>query len=63
MKRLKPKGKRGLVAVKRLGRNYKTGVFEQIVEKATKKYGSRKAGVRVASKAYWNKVRKRKHKK
>jgi hypothetical protein len=32
MKHLKPKGKRGMAAVKRLGRNYKTGGFDRIAK-------------------------------
>lgn len=62
MKRMKPKGKRGLVAVKRLGRNYKTGTFEQIEAKAAERYGSEEAGSRVAGSIYWRKVRKRQRK-
>jgi len=60
MARLKPKGKRGRVAVKRLGRTYKTGNFEKIAKKAAKKYGSKEAGKRVAAAVYWKKVKKRK---
>jgi len=56
---LKPRGKRGRVAVKRLGRSYRSGVFEQIAEKAGKRYGSKEAGKRVAASVYWAKVKAR----
>ena len=59
-KRLKPKGKRGRAAVKRLGRTYKTGTFEKIAKKAAKRYGSKEAGKRVAAAVYWKKVKKAK---
>jgi len=62
MAHLKPKGKRGKAAVKRLGRNYKTGGFNKIANKATKKYGSKAAGKRVAGAIYQKMVRKRQHK-
>ncbi len=52
-KKLKPKGKRGKAAVKRLGRTYKTGGFKKIAAKAAKKYGSSAAGKRVAGAIYW----------
>ena len=58
MRKLKPKGRRGVVAVKRLGRTYKTGKFKEIMEKAAKRYGSKEAGRRVAAKVYWQKVKK-----
>jgi len=58
-RRLKPKGKRGRAAVRRLGRTYKTGGFSRIARKAAKRYGSKAAGKRVAGKVYWRKVRKR----
>jgi hypothetical protein len=59
-KMMKPKGKRGRVAVKRLGRKKKTGGFAKIARKAAKKYGSKKAGERVAASVYWGMVNKRK---
>lgn len=59
-RRMKPKGKRGRAAVKRLGRSYKTGGFSRIARKAGKKYGSAAAGRRVAGKVYWRMVKKRK---
>jgi len=55
--KLKPRGKRGRVAVKRLGRSYRTGMFEKIAREAAKKYGSEEIGRRVAAKVYWQKVR------
>jgi len=57
MAKMKPKGKRGLAMVKKLGRNYKTGMFNKIAKKAAKKYGSKKAGQRVAAAIFWKKVR------
>lgn len=58
MKKLKPKGKRGRAMVKKLGRTYKTGNFEKIAKKAARKYGSKKAGQRVAAAVFWKKVKK-----
>lgn len=55
----KPKGKRGSIAVKRLGRRYKTGMFSKIAGKAARRYGSAAAGRRVAAAIYWRKVRGR----
>jgi hypothetical protein len=55
----KPKGKRGLAAVKRLGRTKKTGGFEKISESAARKYGSKAAGERVAGAQYWRMARAR----
>lgn len=60
MIRLKPKGKRGRRAVRRLGRNYKTGGFMRIARKAAAKYGSMERGKKVAGKVYWGMVKKRK---
>jgi len=59
LRHLKPKGKKGKVAVARLGRTYKTGKFQEIAEKAAKRYGSMKRGKKVAAAAYWKKVRGR----
>ncbi len=59
---MKPKGKRGQVAVKRLGRTQKTGGFAKIAGKAGKKYGSKAAGERVAAAVYWKMVKARKGK-
>ena len=47
-KKMKPKGKKGLAQVKKLGRTYKTGGFAKIAAKAGKKYKSSAAGKRVA---------------
>lgn len=60
MSKMKPQGARGGVAVERLGRNYKTGGFEKIADKAAKKYHSASAGRKVAAAVYWAKVNKRK---
>lgn len=60
LRRLKPKGKRGLAAAKRLHRTYKTGVFQQIVESARGKGApplSLERRQKIAGKAYWNKVK------
>lgn len=62
-RKMKPKGKRGKAAVKRLGRRYKTGGFAKIARKASRRYGSKAAGRRVAASVYWKMVRKRKRKK
>ena len=59
-RRMKPKGKRGMAAVKRLGRNYKTGGFAKIAAKAGKRYGSKAAGKRVAGAVFQRMARKRK---
>ena len=58
-KRMKPKGTRGRVAVKRLGRTKKTGGFAKIANKAAKEYGSKQAGKKVAAAIYWKKVKSR----
>jgi len=57
VKKMKPKGKKGMAAVKRLGRNYKTGNFDKIAAAAGKKYGSSEAGKRVAGAIYWAKAK------
>lgn len=57
---MKPKGKRGRAAVKRLGRTKKTGGFAKIAAKAGKKYGSAAAGKRVAAAIYWKMAKGRK---
>ena len=56
---LKPKGKKGMAMVKKLGRTYKTGTFEKISDKAAKEYGSKEAGDRVAGAVFWSKAKKR----
>jgi len=55
----KPKGKRGMAAVKRLGRTKKTGGFAKIANKAAKEYGSAAAGKKVAAAVYWKMAKKR----
>jgi len=55
---MKPKGKRGRVAVRRLGRTRKTGGFAKIARKAAKKYGSAERGKKVAGAIYWKMVKK-----
>ena len=59
---MKPKGIRGKVAVKRLGRTYKTGGFSKIATKAAKKYGSKERGKKVAGAIYWGMVKAKKGK-
>jgi hypothetical protein len=58
MKR-RPKGKRGIVAVERLGRRYSTGNFAKLVKRLMAKGYSKKVATRIAAKVYWEKVRKR----
>ena len=62
-KHLKPKGKKGMAQVKKLGRDYKTGGFDQIANSAAKKYGSKSSGEKVAGAVFQNMVNKRKGKK
>lgn len=57
MKHLKPKGARGRAAVKRLGRNYKTGKFNEIVDALMKKGYSKEKATKIAAAMYWAKVR------
>jgi len=45
---MKPEGKKGMAQVRKLGRNYKTGGFDKIASSASKEYGSKEAGKRVA---------------
>lgn len=45
---MKPKGKRGMAQVEKLGRHEKTGGFKKIESKASKEYGSKSAGEKVA---------------
>ena len=61
-KKMKPKGKKGLTQVKKLGRTYKTGGFSKIAQKASKEYGSKTAGKRVAGAIFQAMVKKRKKK-
>jgi hypothetical protein len=48
MKHMKPEGARGKAQTERLGRDFKTGGFAKIEKNAAKKYGSKKAGEKVA---------------
>ncbi len=54
---LKPQGAKGMAQVKKLGRRYKTGGFNKIAAKATKRYGSAAAGARVAGAVFQNMVK------
>jgi hypothetical protein len=54
----KPKGARGMAAVKRLGRTKTTGNFNKIAASASKEYGSAAAGKRVAGSIYQKKATK-----
>jgi len=58
-KKLKPKGKKGKVMVKKLGRTYKTGGFSKIAKKAGKEYKSEETGKKVAGAIFWKMARKR----
>ena len=58
-KKMKPKGKRGVVAVQRLGRNYKTGNFQLIVDRLMKRGYSKAQATKIAAKIYWLKVHQR----
>jgi hypothetical protein len=53
-----PKGKRGMAAVKRLGRTKATGGFAKIADKAAKEYGSKEEGAKVAGAIYWRMAHK-----
>jgi hypothetical protein len=59
---MKPKGAKGMAAVKRLGRITKTGGFAKIAAKAAKKYHSASAGAKVAGALYWKMVKGKKTK-
>lgn len=52
-----PKTKRGKAMVAKLGRKKKTGGFAKIAAKASKKYGSKEAGKRVAGAIFQKMVR------
>ncbi len=60
MAELKPKGARGKAQVERIGRDYKTGGFAKIENKAAKKYGSKEAGEKVAGKIFQEMAQKHK---
>ena len=55
VKHMKPVGARGRAAVKRLGRNYKTGAFDRIAAAA----GGGAKGAKIAGAIYWKKVHAR----
>lgn len=59
-KHMKPKGEHGKAQVAKLGRTYKTGGFSKIAAKASKEYGSKEAGKRVAGAIFNKMVNKRK---
>lgn len=59
---MKPKGKKGMAMVKKLGRTKKTGGFNKIASKAAKEYGSKAAGNKVAGSIFWAMVNKKKGK-
>ena len=50
--------KRAKAQLKKIGRRKKTGGFARIARKAAKRYGSKKAGQRVAGKVFQNMARK-----
>ncbi len=54
-----PKTKRGKAQVAKLGRTKKTGGFAKIAARASKEYGSKKAGARVAGAVFNKMVRAR----
>jgi len=54
-----PTTKKGKAMVAKLGRTKKTGGFAKIAAKATKEYGSKESGKRVAGKIFWNMAKKR----
>lgn len=53
-----PKGAKGRAMVSKLGRDFKTGMFNQIAAKAGAAYGSPAAGKRVAGAIFWKKAGK-----
>lgn len=55
---MKPKGKRGMAQVKKLGRRIKTGGFAKIAKKAAKEYGSMMEGRKVAGAIFQKMVKK-----
>lgn len=55
---MKPKGKKGMAMVKKLGRTKKTGGFNKIASKAAKEYGSSAAGKKVAGAIFWKMAKK-----
>lgn len=55
---LKPKGKRGMAQVKKLGRNFKTGGFKNIEEKAKSGGYSTQSAENIAGHVFQEKARK-----
>lgn len=55
-----PKTKRGKAQVKKLGRTKKTGGFAKIAKTASKEYGSKEAGQKVAGAVFQKMVAMRK---
>lgn len=62
-KHMKPKGARGRAAVRRLGRNYKTGNFEKGVKDLEAEGHSSESAHRIMGAQYWGKVKKHRGKK
>jgi hypothetical protein len=58
-KGMKPKGKKGMAMVKKLGRTKKTGGFAKIAKKAAAEYGSTAVGKKVAGSIFWKMAKKR----
>lgn len=52
-----PKTKKGKAMVAKLGRKKATGGFAKIAAKASKEYGSKSAGKKVAGAIFWAKAR------
>jgi hypothetical protein len=61
--KLKPRGKRGLVAVKRLGRTYKTGNFAKGVQDIEASGKSPEVAKKIMGAQYWREVAQAKGKK
>ncbi len=55
---MKPKGKRGMAQVKKLGRVKKTGGFSKIAKAVGKKYKSAEVGKKVAGKIFQTMAKK-----
>lgn len=62
MKKTVPKTKQGKAQVAKLGRTKKTGGFAKIAKKASKEYGSKEAGKKVAGSIFQKMVKSRKSK-
>jgi len=62
-KKTTPKTAKGKAMVKKLGRTKKTGGFNKIAKAASKEYGSKEAGKKVAGSIFWKMAKgKGKHK-